>query len=321
MKRKIDIKKEQKIDDKQIIEQSGLFDVDYYHNRYPDVKDSGCCPIDHYLNYGAIEGRDPSVDFDTKFYISQNPDIGITKVNPLVHYIVYGQSEGLCTNALSSVPGYAGKDKFENSKIFCISFQRNGTTSTGHFFSNHGYSVAGDSSCQRNDWGVKWYNGQFEDIFASKDFCNSQVFEDGPWFSPDFYKYLFHRFKKSKFILIKRDPEKWFRSMISHSNGRSLGRDLVHAKIYGRGLELLSKKPNVNIDWINGLDLLEAKEKYIDTYNLHNIEVQRFFSENDKNRLICLNLEDDSKWIKLGRFFGIEVAEDFSVHENKSVKL
>ena len=38
------------------------------------------------------------------------------------------------------------------SKIFCISFQRTGTTSVGQFFKDHGYLVATNPVSRANDW-------------------------------------------------------------------------------------------------------------------------------------------------------------------------
>ena len=54
-----------------LIRASGLFDVDWYLARYPDVAVSGLDPIDHYLQIGAALGYDPNPLFDTKYYARQ----------------------------------------------------------------------------------------------------------------------------------------------------------------------------------------------------------------------------------------------------------
>lgn len=54
-----------------LIRASGLFDVDWYLARYPDVAASGLDPIDHYLRIGAALGYDPNPLFDTNFYARQ----------------------------------------------------------------------------------------------------------------------------------------------------------------------------------------------------------------------------------------------------------
>ncbi len=53
--------------DAAIIAASGLFDRDYYLNTYRDVAKAGMDPVEHYVRYGANEGRNPRADFDTWF--------------------------------------------------------------------------------------------------------------------------------------------------------------------------------------------------------------------------------------------------------------
>lgn len=72
---------------KRLIEDSELFDIDYYITKYPDVKASGIEPIYHYLCFGAYEGRNPSSEFLTDEYIISNPELNITYINPLIHFI------------------------------------------------------------------------------------------------------------------------------------------------------------------------------------------------------------------------------------------
>ena len=102
-------------------------------------------------------------------------------------------------------------------KVFCVSMQRNGTTSVGSFFRDFGYRRAGWPADEKNNWSESWYEGHYERIFSSIDFRAANAFEDSPWWLPGFYKILFHRFPNSKFILFTRDPDLWFESMVKHS--------------------------------------------------------------------------------------------------------
>lgn len=52
----------------ELIESSGEFDVTYYLSKYPDVASSGINPIQHYVYYGAAEGRNPNAKFSTRDY-------------------------------------------------------------------------------------------------------------------------------------------------------------------------------------------------------------------------------------------------------------
>jgi hypothetical protein len=210
-------------------------------------------------------------------------------------------------------------------KIFCISVQRTGTTSVGRFFMEHNYRVATWSISRRNDWTVKWFKGDYEKIFNSFGFKTSQVFEDDPWFCLDFYKVLFHRYPNSKFILIERDADNWFNSMVNHSNGKTLGNTHRHSIIYQRLKEFYDSNFKENnfysskID--NKLSLDEShREHYTNIYNLRNHEVKIFFEQFGKDRLINVKLEDKEKWQKIGRFFNIKVTSDYEIHANKSKK-
>jgi hypothetical protein len=51
-------------DQHKTIAESGLFDADWYLTTYPDVAAAGLDPIDHYLNHGASEGRNPGPGFE-----------------------------------------------------------------------------------------------------------------------------------------------------------------------------------------------------------------------------------------------------------------
>ena len=171
-------------------------------------------------------------------------------------------------------------DPMRAEKLFCISFQRTGTTSVGQFLKGLGYPTADWSVSQRNNWGRKWVNGQFDDIVQSDDFQRHQAFEDGPWFAPEFYRFLYHRFPRSKFILFERDAEAWFASMLSHSGGRSLGVTAVHAKVYRREkeyLELCARAASPEAVDMNGLELAGHKDHYVDLYRVRNRETRIFF--------------------------------------------
>ncbi|WP_336065870.1 sulfotransferase [Mesoflavibacter sp. CH_XMU1404-2] len=212
-------------------------------------------------------------------------------------------------------------------KIFCISFQRTGTTSVGHFFKDFGYKVAGYDSKRSVEWSTKRFLGDLDSIFLSKDFKNNQVFEDNPWWEEDFYKILYHKFSDAKFILFTRDSDKWFDSMINHSKGKTLGNTFRHSKIYKREEEYYNSFSDKNYyKSIKEIDnLLEInnthREHYKAIYNLRNKEVIDFFNFYNPNSLFVGQLEDVNKWKKLGAFFNIQVPDNYSIHANKSNKL
>lgn len=73
---------------------SGLFDIDWYLETYPDVKKSEMNPALHYIKYGWKESRQPSPYFDGVWYIQRYKDVAAKHVNPLVHYLTFGIDEG-----------------------------------------------------------------------------------------------------------------------------------------------------------------------------------------------------------------------------------
>jgi hypothetical protein len=217
------------------------------------------------------------------------------------------------------------KSKWKGSdRIFCVSMQRSGTTSVGDFFEHFGYPVSRWGDSWNHQWSKLWYNGDFESIFNSKEFKSFQVFEDDPWWFPDFYKILYHRFPNAKFVLFTRDSEAWFKSMLSHSEGQTLGNTKIHCKVYRREKEFYHKvktdenfKPSEDkVD--NLLPLIGHEKHYREIYEIRNKEIIEFFEKHGSNQLIHCDLTDSNKWKELGKFFGIDVPNDFKIHSNKS---
>ena len=56
-----------------LIDESGLFDLDYYHARHADLE--GADGYRHFIDHGHREGRDASRLFDTKWYLEQYPEV------------------------------------------------------------------------------------------------------------------------------------------------------------------------------------------------------------------------------------------------------
>jgi myosin heavy subunit len=71
----------------------GHFDEAWYTATNEDVVKDGYDPVEHYVLYGAAEGRDPSPVFNTRRYLEINPDVAEAGMNPLFHYAKYGMEE------------------------------------------------------------------------------------------------------------------------------------------------------------------------------------------------------------------------------------
>lgn len=224
------------------------------------------------------------------------------------------------------VPASAACGPDRRPKVFCVSMQRTGTSSVGKFFRDFGFKWAGWPADEQHNWSGAWYDGDFERIFSAPGFLAADAFEDSPWFMPDFYKVLFHRFPGARFVLFTREPDAWFASMLAHSDGDIIGTGRIHCRIYRREQEYLDLVAAGRLDPAVENQLASRKtmklwgrdEHYKAVYRLHNAEVREFFGRHSPGSLHVGALEDPDKWRKLGRFLGIDVPQGYVSHANAS---
>lgn len=69
------------------------FDGGWYLDMYPDVREAGIDPLEHFLNHGSQEGRSPNALFDSQAYLRANPDVANFERGPFIHYICFGFQE------------------------------------------------------------------------------------------------------------------------------------------------------------------------------------------------------------------------------------
>lgn len=75
------------------LEEAGIFDADWYAERYRDVALTGLDPLSHFAQFGWALGRWPSSSFDPVDYRRRNPDVAAANIDPLLHYVKYGRHE------------------------------------------------------------------------------------------------------------------------------------------------------------------------------------------------------------------------------------
>ncbi len=86
-----------------------LFDHDYYLEKNQDVELSGISPEEHYILYGAREGRWASLFFRDDWYMDNHPEVRAEKLNPLFHYIDIGSKKGYDPNPFFDTKYYKNK--------------------------------------------------------------------------------------------------------------------------------------------------------------------------------------------------------------------
>jgi hypothetical protein len=97
-------------------------------------------------------------------------------------------------------------------KVFCIGWQKTGTTSMGAALKILGYRVGGWESVN-GQLVLSWHEGNLAPIIARAQ--KFEAFEDFPW--PLVYRELDARFYASKFVLtVRKDEQTWLRSFRSH---------------------------------------------------------------------------------------------------------
>ncbi|CAD7341485.1 MULTISPECIES: CDP-glycerol glycerophosphotransferase family protein [unclassified Sphingobium] len=75
------------------LHQSGLFNAEFYQEKYHGQLPEGMNPLDHYILEGAAKRFAPSPWFDTAFYLTKNPDVARAGLNPLLHFAQHGWQE------------------------------------------------------------------------------------------------------------------------------------------------------------------------------------------------------------------------------------
>ena len=208
----------------------------------------------------------------------------------------------------------------KSQKIFVISRQKCGTTSTGIFLRDHGVNCLSPDGFHNRLWSMQAQSGQYDEIFNHPLISSFNAYEDDPWWMRGMPREILNRFPNAKFILMIRDSDAWFKSMMAHFNEYG-GFGSVHAMEYQR-TEYYHSYLNSNRSLIRNEFPFEIKpadsEHYTDLYNKRNEEIVQLFNHLGKsNQLIQVHLEDPQKWLKIGDFLDINVELDYDIIANK----
>lgn len=174
-------------------------------------------------------------------------------------------------------------------KIFCIGFQKTGTTSLGRALEILGYKVCGPigvTNPQIQDKALEW---------ALQKIPHHDAFQDNPW--PLLYRELDRMYPGSKFILTTRKPRAWLRSMKKYFGNYEAA---AESWIYGEGITPL-KNPL----------------KCMRIYRMHNQAVRQYFKDRPDD-LLEIDLSKGDPWPELCAFLGQPVPMTAFPRSNKS---
>ena len=118
----------------------------------------------------------------------------------------------------------------------------------GTFFEKNNYRVF--SWKQVEDYGVseRWFYGKWVELLDSGIFEEFDVFEDGPFFDPNFVAFLSNNTEKTT-LCISSARQKIGIKAWSHTSGLSLGDLKRHAYIYDRLGKWLSLREKLEPDF------------------------------------------------------------------------
>lgn len=194
--------------------------------------------------------------------------------------------------------GFIKKNK---EKIFCIGFNKTGTTSIESVLKDFNYKM-GDQ--QKGELLLHdWYNRNFKPIIKYSE--SADAFQDIPFSLPNTYMFLEQYFKNAKFILTVRDNEdQWYQSITKfHSKLWSDGihkptiDDLKNATYHYKGFAY-----DFNRFMFNTPDDDPYNEEILKKhYRNHNYSVIEYF-RNFHNKLIVVNVSKDKDYLRLCNF-------------------
>ena len=181
-------------------------------------------------------------------------------------------------------------------KVFCVGFQKTGTTSLGMALEELGYKVGGYFDFRHLAKNLDLDISQLKKEIIENARKYDAV-KDTPY--PIFYEELDKEFPNSKFILVVRNADSWLRSVINDFGDHD---NAIHRLIYK------SAHPSGNEgDWVS-------------RYNQHNSDVIAYFSGNP-DRLLVLDIsKGEVSWKPICDFLGLPVPDRPWPHANSKTK-
>lgn len=173
-------------------------------------------------------------------------------------------------------------------KVVVISPYRSATQSTDALLKSLGYKTIHYGGRIINGFELIDYPSEYviEKMTVFTDMYDA--FSDNPF--PVMYEYFDTKYPGSKFIMIKRDPDSWYKSILS-----------INKFLYKENID-----PYERTFFTKYLDNVPKAfndlpyESYIHCYNSHIAAVEEYFQ--DKDNLLTLDISDDKKGIKIASF-------------------
>jgi len=210
--------------------------------------------------------------------------------------------------------------KKNKNKIFCIGFNKTGTTTLEKTLQEFGMKMGNQFDGEMLIF--DWFKRDFKRIIK---LCKTaEGFQDFPFSVPFTFIFLDNYFKNAKFILtIRNNSEEWYNSIVKfHSKIWSDGtsppskEDLMIANYRYKGYPYESFKLLYN----TSDDDLYNKKELIKAYETHNYIVQEYFRSRP-DKLLIINVSKKEDYLKLCKFLNQKpVRENFPWENKTSIK-
>lgn len=203
-------------------------------------------------------------------------------------------------------------------KIFCVGFNKTGTTSLKRAFQDLDYTVA-DQQRAESLAAKHYFNGAYDSIIK---FCRTaEVFQDVPFSCPDAYKIFDSAYPSSKFILTVRDtPDQWYQSITR-----------FHSKLFGKSGAIPTESDlraashitqGFMHDYIFSVYGTPKNDPYnkdimVQCYKKHIQEVKKYFSDRPED-LIVINVGKEGEYKRLVEFLGVRSDKNDFPWENRT---
>jgi len=205
---------------------------------------------------------------------------------------------------------------FSSRKVFCIGFNKTGTTSLKATMKDLGFLV-GDQ--RKGESLLKdWKSRDFKRIINLTK--SGEFFQDVPFSLPFTYIPLHLAYPEAKFILsVRSNSEDWYRSICRfHANLWSKDGQLPTANDLKNANYIYKGMPYDFNRWVFGVEDKEPynKERLILTYERHNADVNDYFLNNPN--FLQIDVSQNEDYLKLCTFLNVEPKSEGFRWLNKS---
>ncbi|WP_415893349.1 sulfotransferase [Neptuniibacter sp. PT8_73] len=243
------------------------------------------------------------------------------------------------SEGLKNIDAYKQKAVLETlsrksfNKLFCIGYNKTGTTSLEHILKLLGYKMPNQME-QEIRLVRQVYAGNFKPLI---DFCgNFDAFQDMPFSQGVLYAQLDCLFPNSKFILTVRDSDEWFDSLIRFQTKGVLKRagvtdidqvkeeDFKDKNLYlYKNYTYENMKRHVTVvehgNLKSDFSLLYDKQHRISIYEERNQQIIKYFSGRP-NDLLVVDLAKENDIEKILSFLGLPLDLNIPVPKLNATK-